>query len=222
MATSDNPWLSIPLADYLGHMGHPRVGQLAILREAFAETLGTAHPTSVLVLGCTDGNGLDCIDPRVTRHVTAVDINPGYLENLRDAHGTRGFELTTTCADAMQLAYPTRGFDLIYAGLILEYLAWESLLPRLAEALTIDGRLSVVIQVPSVREPAVSATPYTSLLRLEPIFSFVQPAQLDRVATSIGLKSEHARLRTTASGKQLACIDFRRAAHPNERLGEEG
>lgn len=210
MTTADNPWLHIPLEDYRGHMGHPRVGQLAMLRDAFADALRAAQPTSVLMLGCTDGNGLDCIDPRVTRYVTAVDINEGFLDRLRDAHGAREFELTAVCGDARQLRYPERAFDLIYAALIFEYLEWEALLPVLADALTMDGRLSVVVQVPSATEPAVSATDFSSLLSLEAIFAFVRPVQLCSVATTCGLELVYAGVRTGASTKQFACIDFRR------------
>ncbi|MDQ8154042.1 MAG: rhodanese-like domain-containing protein [Gemmatimonadota bacterium] len=210
MATPDNPWLHIRLEDYRGHMGHPRVGQLAMLRDAFADALRAAKPTSVLMLGCTDGNGLDCIDPRVTRRVTAVDINERFLARLRESHGAGEVELTAVCGDAMQLRYPERAFDLIYAALLFEYLDWEALLPTLADALTMDGRLSVVVQVPSATEPAVSATDFSSLLSLEAIFAFVRPVQLCSVASRCGLEVAYTGVRTGASTKEFACIDFRR------------
>lgn len=61
-----NPWLSIPLEDYEGHMSSPEVGQLDALAELFGEALEYRRPASVAVLGVADGNGLDRVDPKIT------------------------------------------------------------------------------------------------------------------------------------------------------------
>ena len=39
-----NPWLSIPLSDYEGHMSAPGVGQLAALSLLFSRALKRAQP----------------------------------------------------------------------------------------------------------------------------------------------------------------------------------
>jgi hypothetical protein len=46
-----NPWLSIPLEDYEGHMGSAGVQQLRILAELFKRALDRCLPESVAVLG---------------------------------------------------------------------------------------------------------------------------------------------------------------------------
>jgi hypothetical protein len=76
MNNSDNPWLSIPAADYEAHMASPEVGQLQFLNAVFKETLARQRPKSLLVPGCATGNGFEHIDFTVTRRIVAVDINP--------------------------------------------------------------------------------------------------------------------------------------------------
>ena len=51
-----NPWLSIPLADYEGHMNAPQVHQLEALSDLFAEALTQRRPESVALLGIAGGN----------------------------------------------------------------------------------------------------------------------------------------------------------------------
>jgi len=46
-----NPWLSIPLQDYEGHMGSAGVQQLSVLSELFKRALDYCLPESVAVLG---------------------------------------------------------------------------------------------------------------------------------------------------------------------------
>ena len=75
-----NPWLTIPLADYEGHMKSADVQQLDVLSELFAETLAYCHPVSVAVLGMAGGNGLDRVDGAITRRIVGLDVNPLYLD----------------------------------------------------------------------------------------------------------------------------------------------
>ena len=74
-----NPWLSIPIDDYEGHMGSPAVAQLQPLSELFAGVLASSRPKSLAVFGCAAGNGFEHIDPSITERVVGVDINPAYL-----------------------------------------------------------------------------------------------------------------------------------------------
>jgi hypothetical protein len=40
----ENPWLSIPLQDYEGHMGRDNAQQLSVLSELFKRALGHLRP----------------------------------------------------------------------------------------------------------------------------------------------------------------------------------
>ena len=81
----NNPWLTIPLEDYEGHMAMPDVGQAKMLANEFEELLKTYAPTSAALIGCAGGNGFEeAIKAGVTRLV-GLDINPTYITELRRA-----------------------------------------------------------------------------------------------------------------------------------------
>lgn len=71
-----NPWLAVPLSDYEGHMNSQSVQQLGALRELFGRALAYTRPESVAVLGAAGGNGLEQMDPAITRRVCGIDVNP--------------------------------------------------------------------------------------------------------------------------------------------------
>ena len=52
-----SPWLTLPLANYEGHMSASNVGQADLLADVFANVLEEFHPASVAVIGCAGGNG---------------------------------------------------------------------------------------------------------------------------------------------------------------------
>jgi SAM-dependent methyltransferase len=186
-----NPWLEIPEADYVGHMSAEAVGQLQALGQIFHDVLRLFAPANILVLGCSSGNGFEHIDPRVTRQVTGIDINPAYLERLAGRFPSPGFELWLTCADLARYSFARRRYDLIHAPLIFEYVDWERLFPEIVFSLQPGGLLSVVLQRPSPSAPAVSRTQYPSLRKLERLFCFVDPAVLRARASSEGLRIEN-------------------------------
>ena len=155
-----NPWLKIPEADYVGHMNNPAVGQRAVLNRLLGETLGDSRPSALLVVGCSTGNGFEHIDPAITKRVTGVDVNGAYLRTLVKQYGATGFALDAQCADVMTCEFARDSYDLIHAALVLEYLPWRALLPRVATWLKPGGALSVVVQGPSESSPPVTPTPF--------------------------------------------------------------
>ena len=55
----NNPWLTIPLKNYEGHMALPDVGQAKMLAIEFDELLRTYAPISAALIGCAGGNGFE-------------------------------------------------------------------------------------------------------------------------------------------------------------------
>jgi hypothetical protein len=53
-----DPWLSIPPADYEGHMGADNVQPLSAMSGLFKRALDVCLPDSVAILGIAGGNGL--------------------------------------------------------------------------------------------------------------------------------------------------------------------
>ena len=170
-----NPWLAIPEADYVGHMSSPTVNQRPVLSRLLGDALESVEPRAVLVLGCSTGNGLEHVNPNVTSRVTVVDLNPAYLRRLGERFPNPGFELDIRCADLADVVLEREAFDLVHAGLVLEYVEWPLLLPRVATTLKAGGVLSIVLQLPSASSPPVTPTPFVSLQSLESLFRFVDP-----------------------------------------------
>jgi SAM-dependent methyltransferase len=182
-----NPWLEIPLSDYEAHMAAESVGQLPVLNQIFKKALDDFSPERLLVLGCGAGNGLEHIDPAVTLYVKGIDINPAYISSLAQRFPNPTFKLELECADANKVPLSLHSFELVFVALLFEYVDWLRLLPRIAFSLAAEGVLVVVLQNPSPSSPAVSGTQYESLLKLEPVFQFVDPNVFIELAAGCGL-----------------------------------
>jgi len=208
MMPMSNPWLEIAEVDYVGHMSSPAVNQRPVLKRLLGDALESALPGAVLVLGCSTGNGLEHVDSTVTRRVMGVDINPAYLRRLVERFPNPGFALDVRCADLAGYAFAREAFDLVHAGLVLEYVEWSPLLPRLAETLRAGGTFSVVLQRPSVSSPAVTPTGFTSLRSLESLFHFVEPDVLVAQARNVGLALEYRRTEPLESAKAFEVLRF--------------
>ena len=203
-----NPWLAIPEADYVGHMSSPTVNQRPVLSRLLGDALESVRPRAVLVLGCSTGNGLERVDPKVTSRVAVVDLNPAYLRRLGERFPNPDFELDIRCADLADVVLEPGEFDLVHAGLVLEYVEWPLLLPRVAAALTSGGVLSVVLQLPSAATPAVTPTAFVSLRSLESLFRFVDPEALVEAANGEGLALSNRRTEPLAAGKSFEVLRF--------------
>ncbi len=191
--SAPNPWLRVSAADYEGHMAHPDVGQLGFLAERFAVALRAGAPRRVALLGCATGNGLERVDPERVELLLGVDLNPEYLALTEARHRARfGERLVLRCADlgdpvVAAAALAPGGFDLIQAALLFEYLEPARLLPVLAGALSPQGRLTVLLQLPVAEHSAVTATPFTGVRVLEPLLRLRHPAGFAAAAEAAGL-----------------------------------
>jgi SAM-dependent methyltransferase len=223
-----NPWLDIPEVDYVGHMSSPLVNQRPVLNRLLRDALESVRPRTVLVLGCSTGNGLEHVNPKVTSRVTVVDVNPGYLLRLVERFPNPGFEVDVRCADLADFVFEPVAFDLVHAGLVLEYVEWPSLLPGLAATLRPRGVLSVVLQRPSASSPAVTPTAFTSLRSLESLFRFVEPDALVEAARGAGLTLNNRYTESLTSGKAFEVLRFVKNAvdspgrHSTNRQGRVG
>jgi hypothetical protein len=90
-----NPWLAISLEDYEGHMGSDDVRQLEPLSDLFRCALDLCRPESVAVLGIAGGNGLERVDPTITKRIVGVDIHAGYLGVVQQRY--RNVEADAIC-----------------------------------------------------------------------------------------------------------------------------
>jgi hypothetical protein len=182
-----NPWLDVPLSEYEGHMNASAVDQLTALSALFGETLLARKPVSVAILGVAGGNGLERIDPALTKRIVGVDCNPEYLAAVRKRFSHMP-SLELHCADLSCQTLAIEPVELVHAALIFEHAGLDLCLENALRLKANGGALSVVLQLPSVSAQAVSPTGYASIQQLGAHFAFVEPAQLSARLSGCGLR----------------------------------
>jgi SAM-dependent methyltransferase len=209
--SANNPWLAIPADDYEGHMGVRGVDQLGPLRRILAEVYAEARPARMAVLGCGTGNGLDVIDPAVTRRLLGVDLHPGYLSLARQRYPELAGIAEWMCADVERCQLDDGAFDLIHAALLFEYVGSTPLLPRIAGWLAPGGVLSVVSQLPGGDAP-ISDTGFASLRTLGGLMRLVAPDDLRELAARAGLTQVSSKQVPLARAKSFQAAIFAKTA----------
>lgn len=197
-----NPWLAIALEDYEGHMGSDNLRQLEALSDLFKRVLDLCSPKSVAVLGVAGGNGLEQIDSAITKRIVALDINPRYIEAIRQRYRTlRGLELC--CADLTDTHLSLAPVELVHAALLFEHTGLGRCLDNALLLVAPRGKLSVVLQLPSETEQGVTPTRYLSMQALRDCFALVDVAQFCRELEGKGLHLSHEEQQSLPSGKAL-------------------
>lgn len=92
-----SPWLDIPLDDYESHMTLPYVGQAQLLSRLLSEAIESYRPSSLALLGCAGGNGLERVPSTSVERVVGIDINPQYLQRTADRYRDRIPRLEPFC-----------------------------------------------------------------------------------------------------------------------------
>jgi len=194
-----NTWLDIPLDDYEGHMSLPAVGQAQMIAEQLAHAIKRWTPTSIAVIGCAGGNGLDRISGSRVERVVAVDVNPDYIERTRDRYAKRLQGLELICADVQSESLIYDAVEFTYAALLFEYVGLPSTLKTLKRNSRPGAILTAVLQLPHSSVPAISPSPYSSLGDLATAMTLVAPEKLCHAAEHVGF---------TVAGKRFRVQNF--------------
>jgi ubiquinone/menaquinone biosynthesis C-methylase UbiE len=173
MNKPENPWLEIPIVEYVGHISDSYVRQYKMLNKIFHQAYSFKQPANLLVLGATDGNGLEHVSKQVTEQVVAVDINHEYTAIAQCRFHTKLPQCDFICEDVEKYKFPANYFDMIHGALIFEYVDYQKLLVKIAKSLKIGGVLSTVIQLEDANAPRISETKFTSLQKLASIMKTV-------------------------------------------------
>jgi len=198
--TTPNPWTVVPAADYEAHMGPAGADQLAPLSQLFQEVYLSAQPDRVLLVGCSTGNGLEHLDPTITKRTVGIDVNLQYLGIARQRFFHLGPSLELFCAEMEKFRQPPASFDLIHAALVLEYVQPEVAVRRFAEWLAPGGTCSVVLQLPGGEAPAPANR---AMQIISKAMHFVDPAELTRLMTEHGLAKRREKQVAVKHGKAL-------------------
>lgn len=184
-------------------MGSPNVAQLSFLAKTFKEALENHDCNTIALLGCATGNGLEYVKNEITQRVTAVDINPEYLEILRQRYGDGVPRLEIVRDDLKKCRIEQQAYSLIFAGLVFEYLEPRALLQKIAKWLRMDGIMVTVLQLPAKKFLSVTETPYTSLKALNSIMNLIDPKQFKIISTDVGLMEIEEKEITLETGKSF-------------------
>ena len=193
-------WLSIPLGDYEGHMSAAEVGQLRVLADLFRYVLERERPESVAIAGVAGGNGLEAIDPAVTKRIVGVDINQHYLEAVENRFRLLpGLELRR--CDLTQQAPEVMPVALVHAALLFEHTGSGVTLDHVISLVQPAGTLSVVLQLPSTEAHDVAVTSYTSLQSVKEHFALLDVSDFRHDMASRGFRLVHEDRRPLPGGK---------------------
>jgi Methyltransferase domain len=139
--SNDNPWLSVPLADYEGHMGSAHVQQLKALSALFKRALDICTPESVAVLGIAGGYGLEHVSDLGMERVVGFDINATYLDEVRRRFGSCP-NLELHCVDLSKDELESSPVALVHAALFFEHAGLDRALENALYRTNSIGRLA--------------------------------------------------------------------------------
>ena len=208
-----SPWLDVPLEEYEGHMAWPGVGQAQLLGETLSLAIEQFSPQSVAVLGCAGGNGFERIPPGVLR-VVGVDLNPQFITQTGARFSGRFKELELLAGDIQSTETLFAPVDLIFAGLLLEYVSVETVVAKVPSMLRPSGHLVTVLQLPNVGHSAVSPSPFSGVKPLGDAMHFVPPAHLQNVAEAHGFSQRESCTVASVAGKQFQVQVFAMTPNP--------
>lgn len=198
-----NPWKTIPLDDYEGHMALPAIGQAEMLSGEFSRLLHDHASSAVALVGCAGGNGFaEAANLGVDRFV-GIDINPHYIAAAARRFSSDFASLELHCADIEGDMPAIVGVDLIFAALVFEYVDVPKAMTNIARLCRRDAILGALIQLPS-HAAAISASPYSSLHNLGSIMRLVSPEELRDAAQTAGFVFMAERTIELPSGKSFA------------------
>jgi threonine dehydrogenase-like Zn-dependent dehydrogenase len=197
-----NPWLSIPLQDYEGHMGRDNAQQLSVLSELFKRALDICVPESVAVLGIAGGNGLEHVNQATIRRVVGFDINARYLDEVRRRFGTYP-NLELHCVDLSEGELRIPPAALVHAALFFEHTGLGGTLDNALSLVAPEGHLSVVLQLPDHQQQNVTPTAYASMQTLAESFSLVDVSHFRGVLEKREFRLVQEELRPLPTGKTL-------------------
>ena len=193
-------------------MNHPAVNQLEFLSERFRDVLAKHAPPEILVIGCGTGNGLEYIDPKVTSRVTVIDINEQFLKTLAQRYHRKIPGLEVMHNDLHRVEIQPEAYTLVYAGLVFEFVDPKIVLKTLSQCLRQNGKLEVVLQIPSEDLPTVSSTNIESMKRLKSIVQLVDIHEFCQLCSDSGMNMVGSCVVTLDSGKSFFRGSFQKSA----------
>jgi SAM-dependent methyltransferase len=207
-----NKWLDISLDDYENHMALPSIGQSRYLSTYIKEILEICEPKSIAIIGCSGGNGLENINSEKVKRVICIDINSKYLEKAKKRFKSSFRDIEFICADISSDECSFDPVELIFAGLLFEYVDNKLAINNISKLIKVNGRLVVVLQLPSSDISEVSPSPYKRMEILNDLFSFVSADNFIELSEAEGFTLISRNKTRLNSGKEFLEIVLQRKA----------
>jgi hypothetical protein len=205
-----NPWLSIPLAEYEGHMSLPEIGQAEMLAGELEFAVREHSPKSIAVVGCAGGNGLERLIESGIERLVGIDINAAYVETVRSRFRSRIPGLELHVADIQSVLPHIASVDLIFAALILEYVDVPMTMRAFQKLCVPDGALVVTLQAASPNVEKTSPSPYKSIQLLAPAMRLLDHGDVQEQGFASGFSLASSRVLSLRSGKDFVVLCFRK------------
>jgi SAM-dependent methyltransferase len=204
-----NPWLTIPLEDYEGHMSLPEVGQAEMLVNELGKLLAAYAPTSLALVGCAGGNGFkEAAEAGATR-IVGIDINADYLEDAWERYADWIGDLELHCLNIEEDVAQCSPVQMVYAALIFEYVNTTKALNNLRDLCLPNGIFAVVLQLPKQGAANVSPSSFHSLKTLSSIMQLIVPEEFRTTAEEEGFCFLAEKVIALESGKQFSLLVFK-------------
>lgn len=199
---SPNPWALVSAAEYEGHMGPEGADQLAPLSAILGKVLAALRPARLLLPGIATGNGLEHVDPSVTRRVVGLDLNLSFLAVARQRQLRLGAALELYCTDVGRALLDPQSFDLCFAGLFFEHVDARRTAARLAGWLAPGGALVAVLQLPGPAGAGPSSR-FASVCAAAEAMRLLPPEELAGHLSAAGLRPRAAFEVPVAHGRRF-------------------
>ena len=141
--------------------------------------------------------------------IAGIDVNAEYLAAVHRRLGRWMPGLELHLADIQTGVPDFAPVDLVFAGLILEYVEVAATLQVLRTLCAPGGALVIVLQRASENKPAVSKSPYTSLQALASVLQLRDPDAVTAAALLAGFSEHSRRSEVLESGKAFEILSFR-------------
>lgn len=205
-----NQWLEIELDEYENHMAMPSIGQSQYLSDYLKLSIQNYKPKSIALIGCSGGNGLSNINSAEVERVVCVDINPKYLAIAKERFSNSFNQIEFISQDITTKGFSFASVDLIFVGLVFEYVNIDIAVNNLARLINKNDKLVTVLQLINPDIPEVSPSPYKKLEILNNLFSFVSPEEFLEICKNNGLGVISKKKTKLNSGKEFVEIELQK------------
>jgi hypothetical protein len=204
-----NLWENIPISDYENHMSDLGIAQLQLLSQLMTQAYSFYKPESLAIFGICGGNGLEYIDNNITKCVYGIDVNQEYLNICNKRYNNKINNLQLLNFDLKNKDIPNFKVELIFAGLIFEYININQGLIHAYSHLKEDGHLITILQNNN-NINSVSPTKYKSLELLENIFNQVNIIEFINLAIQNNFELIEKKEYFLINGKSFIYLDLKK------------